>query len=80
MVSLGIAGYLYQTQLTTTQRPKTLNKKKIYTYGKKNDKVIANEQPNLIKRVDSKRAELSKLPKHAKFILDLSSINHFNNN
>ena len=31
------------------------------------------------KRVDSKRAELSKLPKHAKFVLDFSSINHFNN-
>ena len=31
----------------------------------KNDKVIANKQPNLRKRDDSKRAELSNLPKHA---------------
>ena len=32
------------------------------------------------KRVDSKHAELSKLSKHAKFILYFSSINYFNNN
>ena len=35
---------------------------------KKNDKVISKEQPNVRKRVDSKRAELTKLPKHAKIV------------
>ena len=61
---------------------KTLNKKKKkpYTCKKKaNDKVIANKQPNVGKRVDSKRAELSKLPKHAKCVLHFSSNNHCNN-
>ena len=40
--------------------------KNIYTWKKTNDKVIANEQPNVRRRVDSIRAELSKLPEHAK--------------
>ena len=38
---------------------------------KTNDKVISNKQPNVRKRVDSKREELSKLPKHATFLLDI---------
>ena len=44
----------------------------------KKDKVIANKQPNVRKRVHSKRAELSELPNMQN--LYFSSINHFNNN
>ena len=36
--------------------------------------MIANKQPIVRKRVDSKRAELSKLPKHAKISLDLAQL------
>ena len=37
-----------------------------YQFSIKKSKVVSNNQPNVKKRVDSKRAELYRLPKHAK--------------
>ena len=72
---------LSETTNNHVVKPKKTLRKKTYRHKKKpNDKEIANKQPNVRKRVDSKRTELSKLPKHAKFILDFSSIYHFKNN
>ena len=44
--------------------------------------MIANKQPKERESTlnTAKREELSKIPKHAKFVLDFSSINQFNNN
>ena len=69
---------LYGTTNNHVEKQKHLIKRKYKQ--KTNDKVIANKQPNVRKRVDSKRAELSKSPRHANIVLDFSSIKHFNGN